>query len=59
MKHHLSEGAVRKLTKPGRYAVGHGAYLQISELHPQRQGPARWHGVRQVCEAGRGTGASI
>jgi integrase len=31
MKHHLSEGAVRKLTKPGRYAVGHGAYLQISE----------------------------
>jgi integrase len=31
MKHLPSAAAVAKLTKPGRYAVGHGAYLQVSE----------------------------
>lgn len=31
MKKHLSAAAVAKLTKPGRYAVGHGVYLQISK----------------------------
>jgi Arm DNA-binding domain len=28
---HLSAAAVGRLKKRGRYAVGHGAYLQISE----------------------------
>jgi integrase len=31
MKRLPSAVAVAKLTKPGRYAVGHGAYLQVSE----------------------------
>jgi integrase len=31
MKHLPSAATVAKLTKPGRYAVGHGAYLQVSE----------------------------
>ena len=31
MKKYLSAAAVGKLTKPGRYAVGDGAYLQISQ----------------------------
>jgi integrase len=30
VKKYLSAAAVDKLTKPGRYAVGHGVYLQIS-----------------------------
>ena len=30
MKKYLSAAAVAKLNKPGRYAVGDGAYLQIS-----------------------------
>jgi integrase len=43
---------VAKLTKPGRYAVGHGAYLQISEWETRawvfryiRQGRARHLGM--------------
>ena len=31
MKKYLSAAAVAKLRKPGRYAVGDGAYLQISQ----------------------------
>ncbi|HVD75335.1 MAG TPA: Arm DNA-binding domain-containing protein, partial [Xanthobacteraceae bacterium] len=31
MKKYLSAVAVAKLRKPGRYAVGDGAYLQISQ----------------------------
>ena len=31
MKKPLAEKAVAKLKKPGRYAVGHGVYLQISQ----------------------------
>ena len=30
MKHPLTALAISKLTKPGRYAVGHGVYLQIT-----------------------------
>jgi integrase len=33
MKKFLSAAAVAKLKKPGRYAVGHGVYLQISQWH--------------------------
>jgi hypothetical protein len=31
MRKYPSAKALAKITKPGRYAVGHGAYLQISE----------------------------
>ncbi len=52
MKRLPSAAVVAKLTAPGRYAVGHGAYLQISERHTRawvfryvRNGKARHLGM--------------
>ena len=52
MKRLLSARAVAALTEPGRYAVGHGAYLQISEWRTKswifryvRNGKARHVGM--------------
>jgi integrase len=52
MKRLLSARAVAALTEPGRYAVGHGAYLQISEWRTRswifryaRNGKARHVGM--------------
>ena len=54
----LSAVAVVKLTKPGRYAVGDGAYLQIAAggtkawiFRYQRDGKARHMGLGPVCAA--------
>ena len=52
MRKFPSAKELAKLTDPGRYAVGHGAYLQISEWHTRswvfryiRQGRARHVGM--------------
>jgi hypothetical protein len=40
MRKYPSAKDLAKITKPGRYAVGHGAYLQISEWWHPRLGSA-------------------
>src|SRR5262252_6329713 len=56
MKRLLSARALAALTEPGRYAVGHGAYLQISKWNTRawifryvRNGKARHVGMGS-CE---------
>jgi integrase len=49
MRKYLSAKEVARITKPGRYAIGHGAYLQISP-----NGGRSWllryrHGTKSTC----------
>jgi hypothetical protein len=56
MRHYLSAKDLGRITKPGRYAVGHGAYLQISEwgtrawIFRYRAGERQYHMGMGSCE---------
>jgi integrase len=56
MRHYPSAKDLARITKPGRYAVGNGAYLQISQRHTRawifryRVGERQYHMGLGPCE---------
>jgi integrase len=56
MRHYPSAKDLAQISKPGRYAVGHGAYLQISQRHTRawifryRVGERQYHMGLGSCE---------
>ena len=56
MRHYPSAKDLARIIKPGRYAVGNGAYLQISQRHTRawifryRVGERQYHMGLGPCE---------